>query len=104
MIFVGGAGLRWLWFVSCYGVTLLGSVMAFLDDRSLFSMANKGREIIDSYSGGIASQFLEKASRNVPSVWSYVSFSFYLFVVAMLFCGYWALAGKYREQGLLNQS
>ncbi len=110
MIVAAAGGLKWLGFTGAYGLTVLGAVVAFLNDNSLFSQLAKARETMNGVSSTLntiapgADQFTRHLTGNVPSASQYLTLTFYLFVLAMLFLGYWALAGNYQERGLLTTS
>lgn len=107
MVVISAGGLQWLWFVISYGVTLLGSVLALLSDSSLFSQVSKAKSAASQVSSTLG-QFVPEADRMTnkfieqpPSTSQFLSLSFYVFVMAMLFLGYWALAGKYQQRGFM---
>jgi hypothetical protein len=89
-----------MWYVCSYGVTLVGIILALLDDRSLFSTSKQLSGIADTI-GSFSPQanaYLEQAKANTPSITSYLSFSFYLMVLALIYCGYCIVNGQYKER------
>ena len=108
MIFTSSAGLKWIWFMIGYSITAITSIFAFISDSSLFSHLSRVKTGLNSlqssmgqYSRG-ADRFANEIAENTPGITSLLSVSFYLFFIAMLFAGFWALAGKYTEKGFLN--
>lgn len=109
MVVISAGGLKWLWFVIGYGITVLASVFALLSDKSLFSQISK---LKSSISGGLdatlgkfapnAGQYAEQMMGSAPGVSDFLSMTFYFLIIALLFAGYWAFAGKYLEQGLMT--
>lgn len=104
MVGISAAGLKWLWFVGCYGLVLLGSVMAFFDSNSLFSQVSRGRQAAESVGGTMnqlapgMGQYAEQAAQQASAT-QFLTMTFYLLILAVVFCGYWALAGRYQERG-----
>ncbi len=104
-IAVMAVGLRWLWFVSCYGIVLVGSAVALLSSDSLFSRVAQGRQAVESVGGMMnqvvpgMGQYAQQAAGNASPT-QFLTVLFYVFVLALLFSGYWALAGRYQERGL----
>ncbi len=108
MLITSAGGLKWRWFVVGYGVMVLGTVVAFMDENSIFSQLSKAKATMGAV-GSTLDGFIPQANRlsqqmaqNVPSASQFLTLTFYLFILAMLFLGYWALAGKYQERGLLT--
>ena len=110
MLGTSAGGLKRIWFVGGYGLTLLGSVFAFLDERSIFSQLSNAKATmngVDSTLGGFipqADQLSRQMADTVPSASQFLTFPFYLFILATLFLGYWALSGNYQERGLLTNA
>jgi len=108
MLFTSAAGLKWIWFIVSYSITTITSVFAFIGDSSLFSHLSRVKTGLNSlqssmgqYSRG-GDQFANEIAESTPGITSLLSVSFYLFFIAMLFAGFWALAGKYTEKGFMN--
>lgn len=100
MVIISAMSLKWMWFVGSYAVTLVGTILSFLDDRSLFSLSRKMSAVADGI-GGLFPQgnnYFEQARQNAPSITSYLSFSFYLMILAMLYCGFCIINGQYKER------
>lgn len=100
MVVISAMSLKWMWYMCSYGVTLVGIILALLDERSLFSTSKQLSgiaDIIGSFSPQ-ASAYLEQAKANTPSITSYLSFSFYLMILAMIYCGYCIVNGQYKER------
>lgn len=108
MIGSSAAGLKWLWFVIGYGVVVLGSVVAFLEESSLFSQLAKVRTNMAAAGSTLgqfvpgADQFSGRMAQQVPGASQFLSAPFYLFIIAIAFLGYWALGGKYEERGFIT--
>lgn len=112
MLVAAGGGLKWKIFLGGYGATFLLSLAALVTEGGLFSDISHLKSGISQAGKALGSgfgQFLPEAERisgqmaaNTPGASQFLSFGFYLFVLAMVFLGYWAFAGKYREKGLIQ--
>lgn len=100
MVAISAMSMKWMWYIGSFAITLVGTILALFDDKSIFSAAKKVSgvaDIIGSFSPQ-ANAYLNQARENSPSVTSYLSFSFYLMVLAMIYCGYCIVNGQYKER------
>lgn len=100
MIAISALSMKMQWYIVSFAVTLVGTLLSFLDDKSLFGASRKVNSVADSI-GGLFPQgnnYFEQVRQNAPSVYSYLSVSFYLMVIAMIYCGYCIVNGQYKER------
>jgi hypothetical protein len=100
MVAISAMSMKWMWYISSFSVTLVGTILALFDDKSIFSAAKKVNgvaDVIGSFSPQ-ANAYLDQAQANAPSATSYLSFSFYLMILAMIYCGYCIINGQYKER------
>lgn len=111
MVVISAGGLKWLWFVIGYGTTVLTSAFALFSDKGLFSQISK---LKSSISGGLdatlgkfapnAAQYAEQMMGSTPGASDFLNMTFYILIMALLFAGYCAFAGKYIEKGLMTNN
>jgi Domain of unknown function (DUF4282) len=100
MVAISAMSMKWMWYIGSFSVTLVGTILALFDDKSIFSAAKKVNgvaDVIGSFSPQ-ANAYLDQARANAPSATSYLSFSFYLMILAMIYCGYCIVNGQYKER------
>jgi hypothetical protein len=101
MVAISAMSMKWIWYIGSFAITLVGTILALFDDRSIFSYAktiNNGANVVGSLFGSQASTYIDQARANSPSITSYLSFSFYLMILAMIYCGYCIINGQYKER------
>ncbi len=112
MLIATVGGTKWNIFIGGYAVTFIGAIVALVGQGSVFSDIRSVKSGLAQAGAGINSalgQFIPQADRisnqmaaNTPDASQFLTFTFYLFIMGMVFLGYWAFAGKYRERGLLQ--
>jgi Domain of unknown function (DUF4282) len=96
MVAISTMSMKWIWYIGSFAVSLVGTMLSFLDDKSIFSEAKKVSGVADVL--GSFSPQLNQIRENAPSATSYLSFSFYLMILAMIYCGYCIVNGQYKER------
>lgn len=70
MVVISAMSLKWMWYVGSFAVTLVGTILALFDDRSLFSTSKQLSGIADTI-GSFSPQanaYLQQARESAPSM------------------------------------
>lgn len=100
MVMISAMSMKWMWYIGSFAITLVGTVLALFDSRSIFWIAKTASglaDVIGSFSPQ-SNAYINQVRANSPSVTSYLSFSFYLMILAMIYCGYCIVNGQYKER------